>query len=44
MTDCPHNPKAVGSNPASATNVDKPFEVIQAVYFLLENTIFLTLF
>ena len=28
-----HNSKVVGSNPVSATNVDKPFEVIQAVYF-----------
>ena len=32
-----HNPKVVGSNPAAATNVNTPFEVIQrALFFVLK--------
>ena len=32
-----HNPKVVGSNPASATNVDKPFARILQTAFLYAN-------
>ena len=32
-----HNPKVVGSNPASATKVKKPLEVIQVAFFLCKN-------